>query len=93
VQAPKRDRDLWYWAMGFEQAHGRRPRVSELSRDHRVRLGDRVFAYARYRDAHHPLLSDAGVYTGCLQDHGVERDRPDGCDRTGAHMPGPGVLR
>jgi hypothetical protein len=77
---PVNDICLCIWAMLWAAKHGRRPRVSELPKKGQIALGKKVFEFADYRDKCHPSMTDEMVYCGCLRDHGIDRDRPDGID-------------
>ena len=77
---PVNDICLCVWTMLWTAEHGRRPKVSELTEEGQIALGKKVFEFAYYRDRHHPTMTDEMVYCGCLEDHGVDRDRPDGID-------------
>jgi len=77
---PVNDIRLCIWTMLWTAKHGRRPKVSELTEEGQIALGKKVCEFADYRDKRHPTMTDEMVYCGCLDDHGVERDRPDGID-------------
>ncbi len=80
IESPSNDLCLCIWTMLFKEQHGRRPKVSELTHEGQIALGKKVFEFCDYRDKHRPTISDEFLYCGCLEDHGVERDRPDGID-------------
>jgi len=64
----------------WELSHGRKPNVSELTKEAQIALGKKIFEYLNYRDKYHPSATDEHIYEGCLRDHNVERDRPDRFD-------------
>jgi len=72
--------DVIFYAMRYMSKHGRNPKVSELPYHLQVLLGKKIFEFLDYRDEYSPKLTDEFVYCGCLADHGIDRDRPDGVD-------------
>ena len=81
MSMPQINLRVLFWSEIWSASHGRKPKINELPVELQFLLGKKVFEYADYRDAHHPLLGDASLYEGCLLDHGIERNRPDGCDQ------------
>lgn len=80
MKMPYLNGDLLVWATRFRLEHGCQPHVHELPQQFQIALGKKVFQYADYRDACRPEMSDHDIYKGCLRDHRIERDFPDGMD-------------